>query len=183
VTILGISGSLRRGSYNTALLRALRERLPPGASLEIRTCGDLPLYDAGREGEERPDAVLRLRRDIEAADAVVFATPEYNHGVPGVLQNAIDWASRPAFASPLAHRPAGILSASTSPVGGARAQAALRLVLASTLTPVFPHVDMLVGSARDKFGPEGELTDPKTAERLERYAAGFVAWAAKLRRD
>jgi len=179
--ILGISGSLRAGSYNTALLRAMQGMLPAGASLEIYLCGDLPLYNSDIDGEDRPEPVTRFVELIQTSDAILYATPEYNYGIPGVLKNAIDWASRPAFKAPITGKPSGIISASPGAVGGARAQAALRNVLAGTLSPVFPHVEMLVPAAHEKFDREGNLTDGKTRERMERYAAGFVEWVTSRR--
>lgn len=174
--IVGISGSLRRGSYNTALLRVLSGMMPEGSALEIHTYADLPLYNADVDGAEAPEAATRLRRRIAAADAVLFASPEYNFGISGVLKNAIDWASRPAFRAALTHKPVGIVSASRGTVGGARAQLALRQVLGGTLSPVFPHGDVLVGAAHEKLDDQGKLSDPTTEEHLRKYARAFVAW-------
>jgi len=130
---------------------------------------------------KRPAEPERFRGLVSRSDALLFATPEYNFGIPGVLKNAIDWASRPAFDCPLTGKPAGILSASRSPVGGARAQGDLRLVLAGTLSPVFPHVDMLLPGAHEKFDETGSLTDAKTRDRLERYAGEFLEWVGRQR--
>lgn len=179
--ILGISGSLRRASFNTALLRAMEGILAGKAGFEIYTCGDLPLYNADIDGESKPEPVVRFRELVSGAEALIFATPEYNHGIPGVLKNAIDWASRPAFKAPLTHKPAGVLSASRGAVGGARAQAALRQILGGTMTPILPHVEMLVPSAAEKFDEAGNLTDARTRERMERYAAEFVEWVRRPR--
>jgi len=174
--ILGISGSLRRGSFNTALLRTMEEILEGKTGFEIYACGDLPLYNADIDGERKPEPVVRFREKVQGADALLFATPEYNYAIPGVLKNAIDWASRPAFKAPLTRKPAGILSASRGAVGGARAQASLRQILGGTLTPIFPHVEMLVPAAPEKFDEAGRLIDAKTRERMERYADEFVDW-------
>lgn len=176
INLVGLSGSLRSHSYNTALLHALGVVLPVDVGFEIHDFSAVPLYNADLEGEYRPPAVCELREAIAAADGIVIATPEYNHGIPGVLQNALDWASRPAFESPLAGKPAGVLSASRGPVGGARAQSVLRQVLGATLTPIFPHVEMLVPAAHRKFDEDGRLIDPDTEERLRRYAGSFVEW-------
>ncbi len=179
--ILGVSGSLRRASYNTALLRTFKELLPGKASMELGSIGDLPLYNADIDGDTKPEPVARFLEQLRTSDALLFATPEYNYGIPGPLKNAIDWASRPAFSSPMTGKPAGIISASLSPVGGARAQAALRHVLAGTLSPFFPYVDVLVGTVQQKFDDQGNLTDGKTLERLGRYAEAFVEWIDRQR--
>lgn len=181
--ILGICGSLRPGSFNRALLEACREFLPEGAELEIRTSGELPHYDASLDGENPPAPVAEFRERVAAADALLFGVPEYNYSLPGVLKNAIDWASRPAFRSALAGKPAGIVSATTGPLGGARAQGHLKLVLSSTLSPVFPSVEMLVGEAAKKFDADGRLVEEAARRRLERYVQGFVAWVRLLPRD
>ena len=115
------------------------------------------------------------------ATALLFSTPEYNHSIPGVLKNAIDWASRPAYESVLAHKPAGILSASKSFVGGARVQGHLHQVLDSTLTLVYPAPEFLVPQSGDKFDATGALQDADTARRLRSYLYGFVIWAGKNR--
>lgn len=175
--LVGLSGSLRRESFNTALLREFARLLPDDAQLEIHDYAELPHYN--QDVDPSPPAVLRLRQAIAAADAVVFATPEYNFSLPGVLKNAIDWASRPAFKAPLAHKPAGLLSASKSAVGGARAQVALRQVLSGTLTPVFPQNEILVPAAHEKFDAQGALTDAQTEQRLQRYVTAFVAWVRR----
>ena len=119
--ILGISGSLRAGSYNTLLLTNAAKNLEEPHSLDIFSLMDIPFYNEDLEGEQRPAPVQGLLDAIDDADALLFATPEYNHSVPGVLKNAIDWASRPAFDCVLGGKPTGILSAAMSPVGGARA--------------------------------------------------------------
>jgi chromate reductase, NAD(P)H dehydrogenase (quinone) len=128
--ILGISGSLRRGSYNHALLREAAERLPAGAELiEFDRLGELPPYDADVEAEGTPEPVEALRQAMRDADAVLIATPEYNHSIPGVLKNALDWASRPAGQSALTGTPATVVGASTGMFGAVWAQAETRKVL------------------------------------------------------
>jgi len=175
--VLGISGSLRAGSYNSALLRAAEQRLGDGIRLEIHDLSGIPLYDAALDGEVKPEPVRALLEAIASSQALLFATPEYNYSIPGVLKNAIDWASRPAYASVLANKPAGILSASMSAVGGARAQAHLRDVLAATLTPVYPYPDQLLPMAQNAFDAQGILQDRGALERLDRYLRGFADWA------
>ena len=179
LTILGITGSLRAGSSNTRLLESCRQFLPEGTRYSILGCGEMPFYESSLDGETKPPAVGAFRKAIEGADALLISTPEYNYSIPGSLKNGIDWASRPGFRSPLAHKPTGILSASTGVVGGARAQGHLKQILAATLSPVFPSVEFLVGEAGKKFDEDGKLTDEKTLGRLERYVRGFTAWAVR----
>ena len=178
--ILGISGSLRKGSFNTLLLRAAQKTIGSGAALEIFDLSKIPLYNADIDGETKPESVQDLLDAVSNSDGLILATPEYNYSVPGVLKNAIDWASRPAFQSVLAQKPAGIISASASPLGGARAQVHLRDVLAGTLTPVFPTPDYLLPSAQNAFDRTGALTDETAERRLKRYLAGFLEWVSRL---
>jgi chromate reductase len=177
--LLGLSGSLRKGSHNTALLRFAATVLPDHAELELYDYREVPLYDEDLDGAEPPGAVIHLRQAIQGADGLVIATPEYNHGIPGVLKNAIDWASRPAFESSLTKKPVAVLTASKSPVGGARAQSVLRQVLGGTLSPIFPHVEMLIGTVHEQFDALGNLEDAKTRQRLQSYLARFVEWIQK----
>ena len=179
--ILGITGSLREGSYNTLLLESCRRIFPEGTNFEVVTCRDIPLYEAALDGESKPPTVEAFCKAIAAADAVLFATPEYNYSVPGGLKNAIDWASRPAFRAPLTKKPTGILSASAAVTGGARAQGHLKQILLATLSPIFPSPEVLVGEAGKKFGPDGKLTDEKVLASVERYVNGFAEWVLRVR--
>jgi chromate reductase len=180
MNILGISGSLRTKSVNTGLLVAAGKLLPTGSRLTIHACGTIPLYNEDLDNNDRPQSVSELHDAIAACDALLIATPEYNHSIPGGLKNALDWVSRPAFNSVLAGKPTGIISASKSFVGGARAQVHLRQVLDSTLAPVFPHTDLLVGNAYDKSDDKGVLTDPDSLSFLSSYLAKFVDWVGSL---
>ena len=177
--ILGISGSLREGSFNTALLKAAENFLHSDIQFEIGNIGKIPLYNEDIDEDITPEKVTLLISEIESADAILFSTPEYNHCIPGVLKNAIDWVSRPAFESSLKFKPCGILSASKSSVGGARAQASLKNILSSTLSPVFPSIEYLLLNAHETFNSEAELTDPTATRRLERYVNGFIEWAER----
>ncbi len=179
--ILGIGGSLRRASFNNLLLEAARRLVPDGTRVEIFGLADVPLYNADIDKDGKPQPVQALQQSIAASDALLFATPEYNYSIPGVLKNAIDWASRPAFQSVLAHKPAAIISASPSPLGGVRAHAHLREVLAGTLTPVFLAPAYVLGSAPNAFDDEGRLVDETAERRLRRYLADFVDWARARR--
>nr|WP_298377113.1 NADPH-dependent FMN reductase [uncultured Halomonas sp.] len=178
--ILGISGSLRKDSYNTYLLEAAREAIGDSALFGTFDIGTVPHYHGDQDGEEKPTAVQHLKDDIESADGIVIATPEYNYSLPGVLKNAIDWASRPAFNSVLKDKPTLILSASMSPTGGARAQVHLRDILAGVLAPVFAGPDFLVPTAQDKFDEAGKLTDEATQKRLQKRMDAYIEWIGKL---
>jgi chromate reductase len=172
--LVGISGSLRQGSLNTELLQAMRELLPEHATLAFRSIVDIPLYNADLDVNGGPEPVRALKAEIDAADGLIIATPEYNYGVPGVLKNAIDWVSRPAYKSVFVGKPVAIVGAAPGIVGTARAQAELRNVLFGTLAEVFPYPEILVGRARQQLS-DGRLTDETTrkviGEMLERYVA------------
>lgn len=174
--ILGISGSLRKDSFNTRLLRACEAYLPSGVQMEHFNLGEIPLYNADLDGETKPQPVQRLLDAVQGCDAILIATPEYNHSIPGLLKNAIDWASRPAYASVLAGKPAAIVSASVATVGGARSQAHLKKVLDSTLMVVYPAVEMLVPKAAGKFDDAGRVGNAQSQSQLKKYITGFVAW-------
>jgi len=176
--IIGLSGSLRRDSYNTRLIAAAAE-LADAAEVVWYDYADVPLYTEDREGADRPEAVTRLLDAIESADALLFATPEYNHSISGVLKNAIDWASRPAFESVLVGKPSGIVSAAMSPIGGARAQQHLKTILASTLTPVYVANEYLLPLAHQAFDEAG-LTDVTARRRLQSYINGLAQWAGEV---
>lgn len=174
--ILGISGSLRKNAYNTQLLYAAAQLLPDSTELEVITIGNICLYNEDMDGEVKPDTVSFFLSAIQSADALLFATPEYNHSIPGGLKNAIDWASRPAFESVLKAKPCGIISAAMSPIGGARAQADLKNVLDSTLSLIYPSIEFLLGSAHEKFDVNGNLIDETALRHLQRYLNGFTQW-------
>ena len=130
ITLLGISGSLRRQSYNSQLLLQLRELLPEGVELELwEGIGELPLYDEDLEGDDVPESARRLREDWAAADAILFSTPEYNGSVPGGLKNAVDWASRPRIGAVLRNKPVAVVGASTGQFGALWAQQDLKRIL------------------------------------------------------
>jgi len=178
--LLGISGSIRKESYNTKLLHAAAEVLPERVNISFIGCGDLPLYNSDLDLETKPESVARLLRTIGESDGLLIASPEYNYSIPGVLKNAIDWASRPGYKSVLAGKPTGIISAAKSAVGGARVQLHLRDVFSSTLTPVVPSPPFLVPLAQDKFNQEGKLVDEDTMRRLDRYMTDLVVWVNRL---
>jgi chromate reductase len=180
LTFLGIAGSLRRGSYNGGLIRAAIELAPAGARVIPYDLIDLPLYNGDVEAEGDPEPVAAFKRAIAAADALLIATPEYNHCIPGVLKNAIDWASRPARASVLTGKPVAIMGASTGPGGTARAQAHLRDGLAYTNGLVLPLPEVLVPRAAEKFDGESVLEDPATREEVRDLLISLAAWTRRL---
>lgn len=180
LTILGFAGSLRRASLNRALLRALQEETPAGMKIEIFDIGEIPLFNEDVEAAGVPEAVERFRQAIQAADGVVISTPEYNHGVPGVTKNAIDWASRPPRQSPLDGKPVAILGASPGITGTARGQSQLRQAFEFTNSYCMPQPEILVYQAHQKFDAEGRLTDAKTREFLGKFLAAFAQWVRRL---
>jgi chromate reductase len=176
--ILGISGSLRRGSYNTSLLGAAAGLLPDDVEFEL--WGGLkavPPYDEDDDTEEAPAAVATLREALAGADGVLIATPEYNSSVPGQLKNAIDWASRPPATNPLRNKPVAVVGASTGAFGAVWSQAELRKVLAATGARVVEG-EVAVGHAPTRFDEDGRLVDENLLEQLEEVVAGLVAAAA-----
>jgi chromate reductase len=171
--ILAISGSLRRDSLNTRLLRAAAELAPSGVEVELldpTVLKELPIYDQDDDGVTPPVAARRLRGAIRMADAILIATPEYNGTIPGGLKNAIDWASRPYSASALTHKPAAVLGATVGLFGAVWAQAdtrkALSIAGADVLEDEFP-----LGQADEAFGDDGLLAEPELNERLAEIIA------------
>jgi len=160
--VLGISGSLRRESHNTQLLRAAAALLPPGAELEVwEDLKAVPPYDADDDtGEPRPGILRSLDAAVREADVVLLATPEYNHSIPGQLKNALDWLSRPLAASPLRNKPVAVIGASTGLFGAVWAQAELRKALAAIGARVVDR-ELPVGLAAEAFTDEGRLADPE----------------------
>ena len=169
--LLGIAGSFREGSYNRALLRAAAELAPPGVVLEEHDIRGLPFYDGDLEAAGDPEPVTELKNAIRRADGLVISTPEYNRGIPGGLKNAIDWASRPALASPLAGKPVAIMGASTGRSGTARAQQQLREALGFPRAVVVEEPEVLVPEAYLHFDENGELVDEQTREQIAELLA------------
>jgi chromate reductase, NAD(P)H dehydrogenase (quinone) len=164
--VLGISGSLRRDSYNTGLLRAAAAQLPSGARLvPLEGLSALPPYSEDADMDPAPEPVARVREQIAAADALLFATPEYNASIPGVLKNAVDWASRPYPENALRGKPSAVIGASTGLFGAVWAQAELRKVLRHAGAHVLDE-ELPVALAMGAFTPDGELADPELRRRL-----------------
>jgi chromate reductase len=177
--VLGISGSLRRESHNSALLRAAAERLPAGVELvPYERLAEIPPYDEDVEGRDVPEPVGELREAIRDADAVLIATPEYNHSIPGQLKNALDWASRPAGESALSGKPAAAIGASTGMFGAVWAQAELRKVLGAMGGRVV-EAELPVGHVAELRRGERLDLPPELTERLEGILAELVSAAER----
>ena len=161
--LLGLSGSIRQGSTNTIILRTLAERLDGGVSLTVCPLDDVPLYNSDLEGERLPDPVRALRSAIEQSDGIVLCSPEYNHGMSGVLKNALDWASRPAFNSPLRNKTCLPMTSSPGYVGGARAHAQINETLSSALARVVVRPQVVIAGVMQKIAG-GRLVDEDTIQ-------------------
>ena len=182
-TVLAIPGSLRRASFNRALLRAAKDLAPPQISVGVyEELGSIPLFDEDLEARTSsgPEPVRRLREQVEAADGLLISTPEYNHSVPGLLKNAIDWLSRPAPREVLTGKPVAITGASGGPWGTRLAQAALRQILYATECIVLPSPALYLRNAGTLVDEAGDLTDVATRERLASFLAAFAAWMARV---
>lgn len=177
--LLGISGSLRRGSLNTAVLRAAIELAPATVMIERFDLSPIPLYNGDVEAAGFPAAVVAFRAAIAAADALLIVTPEYNSGIPGVLKNAIDWASRGAD-QPFDGKPIAIVTASPGRLGGARCQLQLRQCFVPLNGHVMVQPELMIAGANRLIDAEGRLTDEDTRARLRRVIEALVAWARTL---
>ena len=176
--VLGISGSLRSGSYNRGLLRAARELAPAGTEFVEFDVRHLPHYDGDVEAAGDPASVTAFKEAIGDADALLIATTEYNRGVPGVLKNAVDWASRPALASPLTDKPVALMGASTGRGGTARAQEQLRSALEYSRARVLEQPEVLVPEAYMAFDEDGRLGDEAVREDLAKLLAELALEAS-----
>lgn len=181
IRVLGFAGSVRTASYNRALLRAASARAPNGMRVESFDLASIPLFNEDVEALGAPSAVTQFKDAIAGADALLIATPEYNHGVPGVLKNALDWASRPAGKSPLWEKPVGVIGASPGQPGTARAQSQLRQTFEFTNCICMNQPELLVFRAHERFDASGNLTDEIVTQFLDKYLAAFSAWTRKLR--
>lgn len=178
-SIVGISGSLRAGSLNSALLRAAAELMPAGSHLEIGDISGIPLYDGDVEAESGiPGSVRELKERLAVADGILIVTPEYNASLPGVLKNALDWLSRPGSDIPrvFGGKPVALMGATPGGLGTINAQQAWLPVLRAFRTRPWFGASMMVSRANELFDADGRLTDPATRERLENYLREFVAF-------
>jgi chromate reductase len=182
--ILCLAGSLRRASWNRRLLQAAAALAPPGTAVGIHEAlAAVPLYDEDLELAEPggPAGVRALRAAVAAADGLVIATPEYNHALPGVLKNALDWLSRDSpQGEVLVEKPVAVLGASSGPWGTRLAQASLRQVLHTCGALVMPAPTLFVAHAAERFDPQGELQDPALQASLARFMAAFAGWIDRV---
>jgi len=179
ITILGIAGSLRRESYNRGALRAAQQLVPQGATLDIFELDGIPGFNQDEE-QNPPEKVTELKKRVREADTILFVTPEYNYSVPGVLKNAIDWASRPYGDSAWNGKPAAIMGASIGNIGTARAQYHLRQTM--VFLNMFPinQPEVMIGNAADRFDAEGNLTDETTKDYIRRLLQNLVEWTMRI---
>jgi chromate reductase len=182
ITILGIAGSLRRQSYNRFALRAARQLAPEGVTLDIFELEGIPVFNQDEENNP-PAKVVEFKKRIRAADALLFVTPEYNYSIPGVLKNAIDWASRPYGDSAWSGKPAAIMGASAGMLGTARAQYHLRQVFVSL--NIFPtnQPEVMIGNAAQRFDAEGNLTDEATRKYIGQLLRNLVEWTGRIQKQ
>jgi chromate reductase, NAD(P)H dehydrogenase (quinone) len=181
VNVLGICGSLRNGSYNRMALNAARDVMPAGMSMEIAELKDIPLFDGDEFAKGFPAPVAALREKVRAADGVLFASPEYNFSVSGVLKNAIDWVSR-GTDQPFAYKPIAVLSATMGPVGGARSQYELRKIFVFLQGMVLQKPEVFIGVAQSKFDASGKLVDEATRKVMTDHMAAFGDWIQRVKR-
>ena len=182
LTILGVAGSLRAASFNKALLRAAQELAPEAMSIVVfERLGEIPLYDEDLEARGDPEPVAAFKQAIREADGLLIATPEYNYGIPGVLKNAIDWASRPPGRSVLQGKAAGIMGATPGMLGTARAQSALRQSFTFTETYAMLRPEIYVARAGERFDADLRLTDERTRQALQRFLEALGGWVRRLR--
>lgn len=176
VKILGIAGSLRRASFNAALLRAAVEVAPAGTSIEIASIRDIPLYDADLEAQGIPPAVAELKDKVVAADALLLVTPEYNNSIPGVFKNVIDWLSRPPADAPrvFANRPVTLIGASPGRFGTVQAQRSWLPVLRTLRMRPWFGTPLYVSSAASVFDAQGRLVNAEVRMHLEQLLMDFV---------
>ena len=182
VSILGFAGSLRKGSYNKALLRAALEMIPADAELEIFDIEGIPPFNQDLESQP-PEKVKEFKTKIRAADAILIATPEYNYSVPGVLKNAIDHASRPYGDNAFDGKPVAIMGASIGILGTARAQYHLRQSLVFLNMYSLNRPEVMVPLAQEKIDQNGRITDQKTREKIKELLQALVFWTRKLKKD
>ncbi len=179
LVILGIPGSLRKQSYNRALLRAAQELTPEGARMDTFELDGLPPFNEDEEKDPHP-RVVELKQRIRAADAILFVTPEYNYSIPGVLKNAIDCASRPYGDSAWDGKPVAIMGASIGSIGTARAQYHLRQTFVFLNMYPVNQPEVMVANAHKRFDQEGKLTDETTKKLVQQLLAGLVSWTKRL---
>ena len=180
INILGIAGSLRKASYNRAALRAAQLLAPEDAQIEIFDLDGIPAFSEDEE-QNPPAKVTELKEKIRAADAILFVTPEYNYSIPGVLKNAIDWASRPYGDSAWNDKPVAIMGASIGALGSARAQYHLRQVFVFLNMHAVNQPEVMIGNASQRFDDQGNLTDETTKKLIGQLLTNLVAWTRQIK--
>src|SRR3954462_5397437 len=177
--ILGISGSLRKNSFNTAALKTCLELMPAGMSMTIARIDDIPLFNQDVFDAGLPASAKRFRDEVTAADGLLIASPEYNFSLSAALKNAIDWASRPPN-QVFQDKPIAIFSASQGPMGGARVQYDARRILGQLWAHVLPRPEVFIGAAQTKIDAQGKITDEATKKFLTDLMAGFKTWIERM---
>jgi chromate reductase, NAD(P)H dehydrogenase (quinone) len=178
IEILGLAGSLRRASYNRGALRAAQKLVPENASIEIFELDDIPPFNQDLENS-LPSAVADLKEKVRSANAILFVTPEYNYSVPGVLKNAVDWASRPYGDNAWDGKPVAIMGASVGTTGTARAQYHLRQMFVFLNMYALNRPEVMISNAAEKFGQEGNLVDEVTKEKIRELVKALMSWTIK----
>jgi len=181
IKILGIAGSLRRGSYNRAALRSAQKLVPKDAVLEIFELDEIPSFNQDLE-KQPPESVINLKEKVRSADAILFVTPEYNYSIPGVLKNAIDWASRPYGDNAWDSKPVAVMGASVGMLGTARAQYHLRQVFVDLNVYPLNKPEVMIANAAERFDKDGNLTDQKTRGMIKELMDALVVWTIKYQK-
>ncbi|HEV2305832.1 MAG TPA: NAD(P)H-dependent oxidoreductase [Candidatus Acidoferrales bacterium] len=179
LTILGIAGSLRKASYNRGALRAAQQLVPEGAKIEIFELDGIPAFNQDEETNP-PKRVTELKEGVRAADAILFSTPEYNYSIPGVLKNAIDWASRPYGDNAWNEKPVAVMGASVGAVGTARAQYHLRQSFVFLNMRPTNGPEVMIGNAAQRFDEQGNLKDEASKELIRKMLVDLVQWTRQL---
>ena len=181
ISILGIAGSLRKASYNRGALRAAQQLAPKGATIEIFDLDGIPVFNQD-DDKQPPERVTQFKKQIRAADAILICTPEYNYSIPGMLKNAIDWASRPYGDSAWNGKPVAVMSASPGMLGAARAQYHLRQCFVFLNMYPLNNPEVMIANAPDLFDEQGNLTDQDTRDRIKKLVEALVKWTRQLQK-
>jgi chromate reductase, NAD(P)H dehydrogenase (quinone) len=179
LTILGIAGSLRKASYNRGVLRAAQQLVPEGAKIELFELDGIPAFNQDEETNP-PTRVTELKERVRAADAILFSTPEYNYSIPGVLKNAIDWASRPYGDNAWNEKPVAVMGASVGAVGTARAQYHLRQSFVFLNMRPTNGPEVMIGNAAQRFDEQGNFKDEASKELIRKMLVDLVQWTRQL---
>lgn len=182
IHLLGFAGSLRKASFNRHLLSLCKDLLPQNTKMNLFQLNDIPLYNADVEAQGFPKSVLMLKENINKAEGIIIACPEYNYSVPGVLKNTLDWISRPPSEIPVEKKPCAIISASSSRFGGARSQQHLRQILSALGAYVMPQPELYIPQAQKEF-IESEPIDEKTSARIQSFLRSFIEFIQSINKN